>query len=102
MQVNLWAGQLYLPDYETYVSLCNYLGLYTKELKMEGDLIIQHDGFVRPEDRRGTMLKGCPFMESPLPFLKKLYGFRRKGMSFMSTHMGKLLHGRTLSEEDFS
>jgi hypothetical protein len=99
-QLNLWAGQLYLPDRRTYLQLCNFLGLYTTEILPEDDISIQSDGFIEPEHRRGFLLQS-PFTESPVPFLKELIGLRRKGMSYLSTPLGKILHAKLLTEEDF-
>jgi hypothetical protein len=101
LQLNLWAGQLYLPDYQEYLQLCGFLGIYTKEIRSVGDIPIQLDGFIRPEHRENAPRSGCPFTESPVPFLKGLIGLRRKGMGFMSTHMGKILYARPLTEDDF-
>ncbi|KIM82965.1 hypothetical protein PILCRDRAFT_819766 [Piloderma croceum F 1598] len=101
LQLNLWAGQLYLPDYQEYLQLCGFLGIYTKELQSVGDISIQLDGFIRPEHRENAPRSDCPFTESPVPFLKELIGLRRKGMGFTSTHVGKILYARPLTEEDF-
>jgi hypothetical protein len=43
----------------------------------------------------------CLFDKSPMALLKTLFGLRRKGMSYQQTHMGKILHARLLSQEDF-
>jgi len=37
-QLNLWAGQLYLSDYQTYLQLCKFLGIYTNDLRSTGDI----------------------------------------------------------------
>lgn len=100
LQLNLWAGQLYLPDYEAYLRLCAFLGVYRRaEGSRDGNISIQHDGFI--VRRRGMRSSLCPFTTSPLPFLKELFGLRRKGMSYLSTHLGKILHARLLTEDDF-
>jgi hypothetical protein len=101
-ELNLYAGQLYLPDYEAYQRLSVFLGLFNKKLQVTED-VVQSDGFVKPEHRQGTMeiLRVCRFQRSPLPALKKLIGYRRKGMSYSLTHLGKILHARILAEEDF-
>lgn len=103
IQLGLWAGQLYFPNHETYLQLCAFLGVYTRPAQdgSGGIISIQHDGFIKPAHRRGAMASLCPFTESPLPFLKELTGQRRKGMGYLSTHLGKVLHGRLLTEEDF-
>jgi len=99
-QLNLWAGQLYLPDYRTYLELCRFLGLSTKERQSGEKISIQQDGFIKSSYRRDAP-GACPFTKSPVPFLKELIGLRRKGMGFSSTHMGKILHARPLTEDDF-
>jgi len=43
------------------------------------------------------------FEENPLMPLKELFGCRRKGMSYLSAHMGKVLHaGRLTLKDDFA
>lgn len=106
LQLDLFAGQLYLPNYPAYLELCTYLGIYTGQSDGEDvdmDLNIQSDGFIRPEDRpRGEQMDMiCPFDESPLSILKQLVGLRRKGMSYQATHMGKILHARPLTKGEF-
>ncbi|KAG8930354.1 hypothetical protein FRC02_004308 [Tulasnella sp. 418] len=98
-RLNIWAGQLYLSNYEQYQYLCKFLGLYSWQPK-EGD-IIQPDGFVKPQHRRNTPIESCsPFQDSPVPYLKKLLELRRKGIGYFPTHIGQILHGRLLTEED--
>lgn len=106
LQLDLFAGQLYLPNYPAYLELCTYLGIYTGPSDGEDvdmDLNIQSDGFIRPEDRPAgqQMAMICPFNESPLSILKQLVGLRRKGMSYQATHMGKILHARPLTKGEF-
>ncbi|KAG6830941.1 hypothetical protein H0H92_013869 [Tricholoma furcatifolium] len=98
LELNLWAGQLYLKDFDTYQQLCRTLGLVGDEA---GALTCDSDGFVKPEDRTGSMKDECKMVVSPVPFLKELFSFRRKGIGFASTHMGKLLAGRPLDPKDF-
>jgi hypothetical protein len=98
-QLVLWSGQLYLEDFETYLRLCNFLGVYTIESPKH--VIIQADGFIRQDHRPNTLVPLSPFMDSPLLFLQKLIGLRRKGMGYLPTHLGKILHGKLLTQEDF-
>ncbi|KDQ56358.1 hypothetical protein JAAARDRAFT_132396 [Jaapia argillacea MUCL 33604] len=101
-QVNLCAGQLYLANQGEYLQLCAFLGIYTQEIQVAGEIKVQSDGFIKPEDRRAlTDRADSPFTHSPLPYLKELIGLRRKGMTYAPTHLGKVLHARFLSEEDF-
>ncbi|KZP04846.1 hypothetical protein FIBSPDRAFT_1054420 [Athelia psychrophila] len=100
--LNLWAGQLYLMDHPTYEQLCLFLGLSTNEIQRQGEIETQPDGFIRPEHRIHTLLSQCAFAESPVPFLKNLIAYRRKGMGYSMTHMGKILAALPLIEEDFN
>ncbi|KAK0456876.1 hypothetical protein EV421DRAFT_1896074 [Armillaria borealis] len=99
-QLNIFAGQLYLTDYAAYRALCLFLGLH---LPGETDgLPYQSDGFISQRDRsRDGRVDLSPFT-SPVPFLKGLVALRRKGNTYMSTHVGKLLHGHSLTLESFS
>ncbi|KAL4077945.1 hypothetical protein J3A83DRAFT_1702057 [Scleroderma citrinum] len=98
--LNLFAGQLYLHDYMTYIRVCRYLGVYAKDLNREG-YEVHSDGFIEPVHRplRAQTMGG--FLRSPLPLLRHLIGLRRMGLQVAHTHMGKILDGRLLREEDF-
>ena len=90
MQLNLFAGQLYLRSYQHYVALCRYLGLsYTEN---GGDEEIAADGFVR---RKEGEYAGCRFETSPVTFLHVLIQKLRRD------RMGIILAGEVLTEEDF-
>jgi hypothetical protein len=95
-QLNIWAGQLYLDKYETYLCLCLLLGVSSSETT--GYSSVQSDRLV---PKIGEMVDVCLFNESPLTLLKLLFGSRRKGMSYQQTHLGKILHARLLLREDF-
>jgi len=98
-QLNIWAGQLYLDSYKTYVDLCLVLGVSSSE--ETGYSVVESDRFVPRRGRNKEMVDVCLFDESPMALLKTLFGLRRKGMSYQQTHMGKILHARLLSQEDF-
>ncbi|KAI6041745.1 hypothetical protein EDC04DRAFT_2892829 [Pisolithus marmoratus] len=100
-QVNLFAGQLYLHDYNTYLRLCRFLCVYADDLADEGDLEVESDGFIAPVNRPAKAQSVGSFQKSPLPFLKHVINLRRRGMNFEGTHMGKILHGRLLNQQDF-
>ncbi|KAF9510459.1 hypothetical protein BS47DRAFT_1377450 [Hydnum rufescens UP504] len=102
-QLNLWAGQLYLRDHRTYMELCRFLGIVTPE-DGSAHRAVQTDGFVFPEHRGvGTAMQtSCSFTESPIPFIARVVGLRRKGMSYLSSHIGKLVNASLVEEEDFS
>ncbi|KAH7924415.1 hypothetical protein BV22DRAFT_1013332 [Leucogyrophana mollusca] len=98
-QLNLFAGQLYLNNYQTYVQLCRFLGVYARDIERE-DEMVGPNGFIAPE-RRPQAAAMSPFQESPVPPLKELIAMRRKGMEFLRTHLGGVLQGRLLGPEDF-
>lgn len=98
MQLNLFAGQLYLRSYKHYVALCRYLGLSYKE--NEGSETIAADGFV---GKREGEYAGCQFETSPVMFLSVLFKtIRRDCTGIEKTHMGKILAGEILTEKDFA
>ncbi|KAK7464063.1 hypothetical protein VKT23_006223 [Stygiomarasmius scandens] len=101
MQLNLFSGQLYLRDWESYKELCLFLGLHLAGEKDLDSTEYESDGFIKPEHRSERMKQLCPFQTSPLPQLKKLFGARRKGSGYAFTHMGKILAGRSLERKDF-
>jgi len=98
-QLNLFAGQLYFSNYEMYLRTCSFLGLNGPDLRDE-DLVVDSDGFIKEENRPAAR-DSCSFSQSQLLPLKELFGMRRKGMGYLPTHLGKMLNGRILSEEDF-
>jgi hypothetical protein len=100
-QLNVFAGQLYLKDYETYIRLCRFLCVYARDLQDEEGIEVGCDGFISPNNRPRHLQSVYSFQTSPLNSLRELMGLRRKGMRFAPTHMGKLLDGRLLSEDDF-
>ena len=103
-QLNVFAGQLYLNDYETYIRLCRFLGIYARDLQGEYEIEVEPDGFILPKNRHmqcsGTWLAHT-FESSPVITLRALMYIRSKGMDFSLTHMGKVLGGELLSEADF-
>jgi hypothetical protein len=97
-QLNLFAAQLYFSNYEMYLRTCNFLGLNGPDLEGE-DLVVESDGFIR-EANRPAARASCSFEQSQLLPLKELFGLRRKGMGYLPTHLGKMLNGRILTEDD--
>ena len=100
-QLNVFSGQLYLKDYETYIRLCRFLCVYARDLQDEEGIEVGCDGFISPNNRPRHLQSVYTFQTSPLNSLRELMGLRRKGMRFAPTDMGKLLDGRLLSEDDF-
>ena len=101
-QLNVFAGSLYLKDYETYIRLCRFLCVYTRDLEGEEGIQVGPDGFISPRNRPRHLQIMDTFQSSPMASVRTLIGLRRKGMRFALTHMGKLLDGRLLFENDFN
>ena len=102
MELNLFAGQLYLSSHDEYLAVCQFLGLSSRPPK--DGVQVQGDGFVRPADRAiqdAVMARECLFQRSPVEFLRILMALRRKGQDFKRSHMGGLLHGELLAEGKF-
>ncbi|KAK5107673.1 hypothetical protein LTR62_000908 [Meristemomyces frigidus] len=79
VQLNLFAGQLYFTSYQTYLDTCEFLDIPT-----EG------------------ATEGTGSSPSPVGFFKSLMGkVRRDGERIGKPHMGRLLNGGLLREEDF-
>ena len=102
-QLNVFSGQLYLKDYETYVRLCRFLCVYTSDLQGEEGIEVERDGFILPRNRQkySQAMIAHTFQSSPINALRVLMDLRSKGVDYTLTHMGKLLYGRLLSEDDF-
>ncbi|USP74172.1 hypothetical protein yc1106_01446 [Curvularia clavata] len=94
MQLNLFAGSLYLRSMAEYHELCNFLGLLHGRAE-EGQEVYA-DGFIDPPTGKWGLTK------SPVPFLRTLLmKIRREGEGVEKTHMGKILDGVALEEGDF-
>ncbi|KIN03188.1 hypothetical protein OIDMADRAFT_120170 [Oidiodendron maius Zn] len=100
--LNIFAGQLYMGNYEEYIALCGFLGLSSKTL--EGNMEVGSDGFVRPSSRdlsNAVVLRESPFMKSPVEFLRRILAMRRKEQSFAMSHFGMILNGELIPREKF-
>ncbi|QRV77955.1 hypothetical protein RhiJN_05970 [Ceratobasidium sp. AG-Ba] len=108
VQIGIFSGQLYFDNYAQYRTACGFLGVFVAA-EVDGeteDIHIQSDGFIPKEDRQKLLkyvpeYSSCDFTSSPVGMLKDFVGYRRKGMEFLRTHMGQLLHGRQLTPNDF-
>ena len=104
-ELNLFAGQLYFQSVDAYEGTCGMLGLYLKEPPEDLDeysSTIGVTGFVRGFEVRAALgLQAAQFSDTPVEFVKKLIGLRRKGQGFLPTHLGQVLHARELYETDF-
>jgi hypothetical protein len=94
MQLNLFAGSLYLRSFSEYHELCDYLGLLRGKVK-DGQQVYA-DGFIDPPV--GTW----GLKQSPVPFLRALLmRIRHEGEGVEKTHMGRILNGIRLEEGEF-
>ncbi|KAH9180205.1 hypothetical protein EDB89DRAFT_2118669 [Lactarius sanguifluus] len=93
MELNLFAGQLYFDSKEEYDRVCELFALHMAHPDAK---YIEVDGFVRRPYRTGAK---SPFSVSVIATFKELTGFRRKGMGYNRTHLGRVLDARSLSSE---
>lgn len=100
LQLNLFAGQLYISSFADYTALCDMLGLDWEGGGKDG-MVVCADGFVDPASNPGKIFKHS-FKNSPVSFLKVyLTKVRRDCESIEKTHMGKILNAVILRAEDF-
>ncbi|KAI9376640.1 hypothetical protein BJX61DRAFT_530656 [Aspergillus egyptiacus] len=104
LALEIFSGSLYFDTYADYERARHFFGLITEKtsnIGIPGDAITS-EGFVKEEARnRAGWPVECPFLESPLPFLKTWYNIRTKGHGFSQSHMGSIIEGRPLREEHF-
>jgi hypothetical protein len=109
-QINIFAGSIFIRDYQTYQDICKVLKLHFDTIETDtstmSDLtvrdVVDSTFFVfDPSTRLQLGLDEGGFQTSPVPFLSKLLTIRRHGQGLGSSHMGKLLRGVKLKEEDF-
>ncbi|QRV92763.1 Large low complexity protein [Ceratobasidium sp. AG-Ba] len=104
----LFAGQLYFDHYRHYRTIAGFLGVFLgSDAKKEAeDVEVQSDGFVPKSGRQKIVNRvpeylDCPFTSSPIGAMKDLVGYRRKGMDYLRTHLGQMLHARQLASKNF-
>jgi len=113
-QLNIFSGQLFFSNYESYQRACKFLGIFCSGGATPGAQIppaVQTDGwlagswgvencdeYVRQQLNSGHMK---PFVRSPIEFIRKLAELRRKGEGLEGTHVGKLVHATAVPREDF-
>ena len=96
IQLNLFAGQLYLGSYFEYQCVCDFLGLSSVETS--SDLVVAADGFIMG-GKEGQI---STFHHSPLKFLKVLMSqIRKDSQAIGKTHIGKIVDGVLLTPSDF-
>jgi hypothetical protein len=96
MQLNLFAGQLYIASYREYLRLCDTLGVAS--VATPENFSVAADGFIL----RGNVTSKSTFSQSPLKILKVLLSqIRKDGQDISKTHIGKILDGKLLELRDF-
>lgn len=99
-QLNLFAGQLYLPSFEIYSQICDTLCLAWETVN--GDTLTEADGFVPPGYVVGSCINNGRYTRSPTKFMHELMArIRRNSEGIEKSHMGKLLGGKLMKEEEF-
>lgn len=94
MQLNLFAGSLYLRSFAEYQAICDFLGLLRGTAGPDQHVLA--DGFIDPPSGKWGL------KTSPVQFLRALLmKIRKEGEGVEKTHMGKLLGGVRLQECDF-
>ncbi|KAH8834404.1 hypothetical protein DL96DRAFT_1810684 [Flagelloscypha sp. PMI_526] len=102
-ELNLFAGQLFFKHQAAYHDVCRLLGLFLpSDIPHACKGKVDAGGFVAdPDARRVLKLEECKLKKSPIPFLQQLIATRRKGQGFTMTHVGKMVYGRDLLEDEF-
>ena len=94
LQLDIFAGQLYINSYDDYLEVCAFLGLAT-DVPQEGQ-VVAADGFII-KDSNGVK----PGL-SPVKFLQALMSsIRRNGKGIDKTDMGNILAGKLLERSHF-
>lgn len=97
-QLNIFAGQLYLSDHASYVRTCRFLDIHTEDERQKTGSAAARNWFSNPNWSEAEIKNR--FEGTRLPLVMQLIAVRR-GMNFGETHMGKILDGWPLTEEDF-
>lgn len=88
LQLNLFAGQLYLRTHEEYVEMCRFLGL---ACVANGGVVGAGDGFFVGRVG-GEGYEGCEFETSPVGMLSVLVkNIRRDCVDIGRSHVGRIL-----------
>ncbi|KAL4918901.1 hypothetical protein BDW62DRAFT_200300 [Aspergillus aurantiobrunneus] len=98
IQLNLFAGQLYISSFGEYHEICDFLGLASTTAP-EG-LTVAADGFILAATDDQQLQ--ATFTKSPLKFLQVLMSqIRKNGQEIDKTDIGRVLDGKLLCPDDF-
>ncbi|KAG9308685.1 hypothetical protein JVU11DRAFT_11642 [Chiua virens] len=96
-QLNIFAGQLYLRDYDSYLRLSHFLQIQKQSREDRMKKAARYNLFNLRS--RQELEKADP--DSLLPSMMMLLAIRRRGFPFSDSHMGKILQGQSLTRADF-
>ncbi|KAL3474851.1 hypothetical protein BJX99DRAFT_271463 [Aspergillus californicus] len=97
IQLNLFAGQLYIASFDEYRETCKFLGVASTTTP--AGMTVAADGFIMASNQQS---KTTSFTQSPLKFLQLLMSqIRKDGQAIDKTHLGKLVDGKLLCMNDF-
>lgn len=100
VELNIFAGQLYLSSFREYIDVCSKLGLAW--CPADDSIVLGPDGFIPPGVSSGNIVNQSGFAKSPVQFVKVLVTKIRRNCEVVEkTHIGKILEGDLLTEEDF-
>ncbi|KAL4928308.1 uncharacterized protein BDV17DRAFT_291798 [Aspergillus undulatus] len=98
IQLNLFAGQLYISSMTEYREICEFLEVASTSTT-EG-MVVAAGGFIIEAPEGYSLPSG--FNNSPLKILKVLMAqIRKDGQEIDKSHLGKILDGKLLCEDDF-
>ncbi|KIY51106.1 hypothetical protein FISHEDRAFT_37737 [Fistulina hepatica ATCC 64428] len=101
-ELNMFAGTLFFNEKKEYEAMCKMFGLLLSNVPEEWKGEVTSDGFVRSAAARIALGLGeCSFDASPIPLLKKLAELRCKGQGYSLTHVGYVLHGRSVEDDEW-
>lgn len=101
-QLDLFAGQLFFGSYKEYQSFCDFLSICSQP--PGNGISVEQDGFINPESRAkmtSELIRNCMFKTSPINFVRMIVVMRRKGLSHLESHMGKILNGELIPKDQF-
>lgn len=104
IQIDLFAGQLYIGSREDYQEICKFLGLsiwVTTEGMTDQGWNVAADGLILSDDE-GRVGGQSGLTKTPVNFFKILMStIRRNGDGIVKTHLGSLLTGKLFHDAEF-
>jgi len=103
IQLNLFAGSLYITSHDDYLEICRFLGLAAESVTDDMSAAgwkVAIDGFI-VRDGEGRKGGESGLQQSPVKFIGTVARIRKNGEGVNKTHMGRLLDGRLFRQEDW-